>query len=950
MSLATTSHTATHRGVAVTSKPEPVPSGSSASGPRTTGSPTPLVEVRNLDVRFTGARRVHAVRGVSFTINPGEALAIVGESGSGKSVTSRSIVGLAGDNAELTADQFSVIGQDGLRLREGQWRAIRGRRIGFVLQDALTSLDPLRTIGREITETLRAHRIVPRRQYGERVDELLREVGIPDPQVRSRQYPHQLSGGLRQRALIASALAGAPDLLIADEPTTALDVTVQAQILDLLESRRAEGTALLLVSHDLAVVSRVADRVLVMHDGVVVEQGPTEKVLTAPEHEYTKALLAAVPSASTRGTRLSASPGIRLRARAEAPLRLRQETEGQVDTGTPVLAAHNVSKSFPLPDGGTRTAVDHVSLTLKAGQKLGIVGESGSGKSTLARLLLDLTRPDEGSIEIGGVQISGPSGQDSRPPTPWARHRSARSLSPALRRQVQFISQDPLGSFDPRYTTDPRDAPDVRRPLDAHDLPPEVIASLSPIPSTLWFRELQVHGRELALRHALPEEYPEVGDVLETAFTTGCTSTPEYVASLHAITERARTSNVWVITDDRGVLAAVLTPMPRFLDSDTFTFNILGVGPRARGLGLGRVLTDHAVAVARALGLRRVDIHSGPQMTWAHRMYLDYGFVRRIDWETAVVDGHQRLRSFSYRITDPAQSSAASEYRLETSGGSVSTETAHAGSAHTATADLASHRPAGEVDDAGRFIAEEPSLPGPAELPDTPLRLMAPTDSPRSWGAVLGARFAAPDWVSVELTGPGSASSPQLVDASGNLVSDDWAWISRSLAAAADSPLYPAARRDEIDRLERLIDEEVIGGLEQAIFSTDQPVRDAVERLLFARLGMLDLALHPAAGRGQRFLLGNELSTADLALFGTLVGWDLCYRGHLGWGSASLVDYPQLWAWARRVLAVEGLVGAEDRVLLGLEPDANGSFHEAWGPAEPVEGVPDIRAAWRATD
>ena len=477
MSLTTTSHTATHRGVAVTAKPEPVPSGSSASGPRTAGSPTPLVEVRNLDVRFTGARRVHAVRGVSFTINPGEALAIVGESGSGKSVTSRSIVGLAGDNAELTADQFSVIGQDGLRLREGQWRAIRGRRIGFVLQDALTSLDPLRTIGREITETLRAHRIVPRRQYGERVEELLREVGIPDPQVRSRQYPHQLSGGLRQRALIASALAGAPDLLIADEPTTALDVTVQAQILDLLESRRAEGTALLLVSHDLAVVSRVADRVLVMHDGVVVEQGPTEKVLTAPEHEYTKALLAAVPSASTRGTRLSASPGIRLRARAEAPLRLRQETEGQVDTGTPVLAAHNLSKSFPLPDGGTRTAVDHVSLTLKAGQKLGIVGESGSGKSTLARLLLDLTRPDEGSIEIGGVQISGPSGQDSRPPTTWARRRSARSLSPALRRQMQFISQDPLGSFDPRYTI----GEIIAEPLDSRPSRPQTrerIASL----------------------------------------------------------------------------------------------------------------------------------------------------------------------------------------------------------------------------------------------------------------------------------------------------------------------------------------------------------------------------------------------------------------------------------------------------------------------------------------
>lgn len=391
-----------------------------------------LVTIRNLDVRFTGRREVHAVRGISLTINPGEAVAIVGESGSGKSVTSRSIVGLAGDNAQVSADEFRVVGRDALRLRESQWRDIRGRRIGFVLQDALASLDPLRTVGREIAETLRIHRIVGRRQIPERVGELLREAGIPDAEVRARQYPHQLSGGLRQRALIASALAGQPDLLIADEPTTALDVTVQAQILDLLEARRAEGTALLLVSHDLAVVSRVADRVLVMHDGVVVEEGHTATVLSDPADAYTRSLLAAVPSASTRGTRLSTGSPVPIStAPVSSPVSSSDEDAG----AAPVLEAIGVTKRYPLPGGGSRTAVDDVSLTLAPGQKLGIVGESGSGKSTLARLLLDLTLPDQGEVRIGG--------------RPWSKKEG---VDAELRRQVQFISQDPLGSFDPRYS------------------------------------------------------------------------------------------------------------------------------------------------------------------------------------------------------------------------------------------------------------------------------------------------------------------------------------------------------------------------------------------------------------------------------------------------------------------------------------------------------------------
>lgn len=193
----------------------------------------------------------------------------------------------------------------------------------------------------------------------------------------------------------------------------------------------------------------------------------------------------------------------------------------------------------------------------------------------------------------------------------------------------------------------------VRPVIDAYSYPPEVIASLRPIPVDLWFRDLgESRLGRLVLRHAPPEEYGEVGDVLEAAFTTGCWSTPEYIAGLHAIDARARTSNVWVVADDEGVLAAVLTPQPRYLDGP-FTFNILGMGPRGRGLGLGRLLTDHAVNLARALGIDSIEIHSGPQMTAAHKVYVDYGFVRRIEQETVVVDGHQRLRSFTFRVPDP---------------------------------------------------------------------------------------------------------------------------------------------------------------------------------------------------------------------------------------------------------------------------------------------------------
>jgi len=266
-----------------------------------------VIEVGNLRVTFrSGRKRVEAVRGVSFEIGAGECVALVGESGSGKSVTARSLTGLAGPGALVEADTFTVDGQDVRGFAGRDWRRLRGRFAGLILQDALVSLDPLRTVGAEIGEVLRVHGIGDRRDRPERVRRLLTDVHVPEPERRARQYPHQLSGGLRQRALIASAIAGGPRLLIADEPTTALDATAQAQILTLLAERQASGDTLLLISHDLAVVSRLADRVLVMEDGRIVDSGDTRTILTGAGHPYTREL---VTAASGRRRVATAEPG-----------------------------------------------------------------------------------------------------------------------------------------------------------------------------------------------------------------------------------------------------------------------------------------------------------------------------------------------------------------------------------------------------------------------------------------------------------------------------------------------------------------------------------------------------------------------------------------------------------------------------------------------------------------
>ncbi|MGI5158642.1 dipeptide ABC transporter ATP-binding protein [Microbispora sp. CA-102843] len=396
----------------------------SAPGPAdsaATAAP-PLVAVEDLRVSFP-ASGVEAVRGLSLSIAPGECVALVGESGSGKSVTARALIGLAGPGAHVRASAFHVGGGDALTFGPREWRRLRGRFAGLVLQDALVSLDPLRTVGAEITEVLAEHDVVPRRARPDRVLALLEAVGVPDPEARVRQHPHQLSGGLRQRALIASAIAAEPELIIADEPTTALDVTVQAQILRLLADRKAAGTALLMISHDLAVVAAVADRVLVMRDGLVVEEGLAREVLTTPRHDYTRALLAAVPSASPVPSTSPVPSAVAVPRRAA-------RSPGAAPRD-PVLAATGLSVAY-----GSRRAVDDVSFRLHAGETLGVVGESGSGKTTLARLALGLLAPDAGEVTLRGGPWSG------------LPERRRRPLRPA----VQVIAQNPLDSFDPRHT------------------------------------------------------------------------------------------------------------------------------------------------------------------------------------------------------------------------------------------------------------------------------------------------------------------------------------------------------------------------------------------------------------------------------------------------------------------------------------------------------------------
>ena len=393
-----------------------------------------LISVSGLNIGFTtreGYRQI--VHDAAFELLPGQCLALVGESGSGKSVTARTLLGLTGANARVSAKTLQLDGQDLRGLGERSWQRIRGARVGYVLQDALVSLNPLRTIGQEVGDALKIHTTLSAAQRTEKVLQLLAAAGISEPEQRISQRSGELSGGLRQRALIASAIALDPPVLIADEPTTALDATVQAQVLQLLDERKRTGTGLILISHDMAVVAQLADHVAVMRQGRIVEAGPTAAVLGDPQHEYTRALLRAIPTDKPRGTRLSTQP-VRISDRQHGLISAQGVRRSETDA--PVLSATGLRKQFRGPSGTVRTAVDGVSFALGRGQTLGLVGESGSGKSTVARMSLGLAMPDAGEVRLLGEPWA---------PLPERQRRSRRG-------RITAIYQDPLGSFDPQWS------------------------------------------------------------------------------------------------------------------------------------------------------------------------------------------------------------------------------------------------------------------------------------------------------------------------------------------------------------------------------------------------------------------------------------------------------------------------------------------------------------------
>ena len=374
-----------------------------------------VLELRDVSVSFdTNDGLVEAVRGVSLSVRRGETVAVVGESGSGKSQAMMAAMGLLASNGRASG---SVLyrGRDILGLSKRELNRIRGRNVGMIFQEPMTSLDPLYKVGFQIAEPLMRHAGLDARAAAKRAVELLELVQIPNPERRVKSYPHELSGGQRQRVMIAMAIANEPDVLIADEPTTALDVTIQAQILELLRDlQRRLGMAIVFITHDLAIVRRFADRVSVMRAGEVVEEGAVAKIFEAPAHPYTKLLLEAEPTG----------------------------TKAPVPLGAPrLLEAANVTVSFQLgggflgKGGMALTAVDHVSLTLHQGQTIGIVGESGSGKSTLGRALLKLL-PSAGSIRYMGQDLTALDLGRQK----W------------LRRQLQLVFQDPFGSLSPRLT------------------------------------------------------------------------------------------------------------------------------------------------------------------------------------------------------------------------------------------------------------------------------------------------------------------------------------------------------------------------------------------------------------------------------------------------------------------------------------------------------------------
>ena len=381
--------------------------------------PNVVIDAKNIAVRFkVMGGEIEAVKDVSFTLHRGQTIALVGESGSGKSVTARAVMRLLSKRARVS-EGTSILydGKDMARLPQSQMRFLRGNRLSMIFQEPMSSLNPVYKIGTQLAEVLRIHNKISKAAAWARAIELLAEVQIPDPEARINQYPHQLSGGQRQRVMIAMALANNPDVLIADEPTTALDVTVQAEILNLIKALKAKtGMAVILITHDLTVVRQFADHVYVMQHGVVREQGETEQVFTNPQHPYTKRLLGAEPKGQANA------------------LDVGQDT---------VLSGKDVRVTYTLRKGGVfrgtysqLQAVDGLSLTLKRGETLGLVGESGSGKTTFGQALLRLNKLDGGEVSFLGERIDTHTRAQMKP----------------LRSRMQIVFQDPFASLNPRMS------------------------------------------------------------------------------------------------------------------------------------------------------------------------------------------------------------------------------------------------------------------------------------------------------------------------------------------------------------------------------------------------------------------------------------------------------------------------------------------------------------------
>ncbi|SJN29795.1 Dipeptide transport ATP-binding protein DppD (TC 3.A.1.5.2) [Microbacterium esteraromaticum] len=384
----------------------------------------PLLSVRDLKVAFrSGKQSREVLHGVTFDIFPGETLAIVGESGSGKSTTAAAIIRLLPGTGEVTDGQITLDGKDLTRASRRDMERIRGSEIGYVPQDPMSNLNPVWSIGFQVKEAVRANGLAQgRRAVNDRAIEVLQQAGLADAARRMHQFPHQFSGGMRQRALIGIGLAADPKLLIADEPTSALDVTVQRVILDHLASLTSErGTSVLLITHDLGLAAERADRILVMNQGEIVEAGPSAEILANPQHPYTQRLVAAAPSLASK----------RIGAGHESAVPL-------AETGTAaVVEVRDLVKEYSIRSGGLRQerfrAVDGVSFSIPRGKTLALVGESGSGKSTVAKMLLQLEKPTDGEILIDGAATSTKS----------------RAEIFQLRRRMQPVFQDPYGSLDP---------------------------------------------------------------------------------------------------------------------------------------------------------------------------------------------------------------------------------------------------------------------------------------------------------------------------------------------------------------------------------------------------------------------------------------------------------------------------------------------------------------------